>query len=95
MGDAPTICARIGLALDEAMREQSMLSLRAPLQLRRLSRTDSLTGLFNHRIFYERLKDELNRARRYDSPLSVVLLISTTLKRSTKQMVTSSAIISW
>jgi diguanylate cyclase (GGDEF)-like protein len=44
------------------------------LQLRRLSRTDSLTGLFNHRIFYERLGDELNRARRYDSPLSLVLI---------------------
>jgi len=39
-----------------------------------LSRTDSLTGLFNHRIFYERLQDELNRARRYDSPLSMVLI---------------------
>jgi diguanylate cyclase (GGDEF)-like protein len=34
----------------------------------------SLTGLFNHRIFYERLKDELNRARRYDSPVSMVLI---------------------
>jgi diguanylate cyclase (GGDEF)-like protein len=44
------------------------------LQLRRLARSDSLTGLFNHGIFYERLEDELNRARRYDSPLSIVII---------------------
>jgi diguanylate cyclase (GGDEF)-like protein len=75
MGDAPAICARIGLALDEAMRETINAFVEEHmLQLRRLSRTDSLTGLFNHRIFYERLKDELNRARRYDSPLSIVLI---------------------
>jgi diguanylate cyclase (GGDEF)-like protein len=75
MGDAATICARIGLALDEAMRETMNAFVEEHMvQLRRLSRTDSLTGLFNHRIFYERLKDELNRARRYDSPLSIVLI---------------------
>jgi len=75
MGDAATICSRLGLALDEAMRETINAFVgQHMLQLRRLSRTDSLTGLFNHRIFYERLKDELNRARRYDSPLSMVLI---------------------
>lgn len=75
MGDAATICCRIGLALDEAMRETINAFVEEHmLQLRRLSRTDSLTGLFNHRIFYERLTDELNRARRYDSPLSMVLI---------------------
>jgi len=69
------VCTRIGQALDEAMRETiSAFVEEHMLQLRRLSRTDSLTGLFNHRIFYERLKDELNRARRYDSPLSLVLV---------------------
>ncbi len=75
MGDAATMCFRIGVALDEAMRETINTFVEEHmLQLRRLSRTDSLTGLFNHRIFYERLKDELNRARRYDSPLSIVLI---------------------
>jgi diguanylate cyclase (GGDEF)-like protein len=75
MGDAATICLRIGMALDEAMRETINAFVEEQLlQLRRLSRTDSLTGLFNHRIFYERLEDELNRARRYDSPLSLVLI---------------------
>jgi diguanylate cyclase (GGDEF)-like protein len=75
MGDAAHICSRIGAALDEAMRETiSAFVEENTLQLRRLSRTDSLTGLYNHRIFYERLGDELHRAQRYDSPLSLVLI---------------------
>ena len=75
LGNAATMCVRIGVALDEATRETINAFVEEHmLQLRRLSRTDSLTGLFNHRIFYERLKDELNRARRYDSPLSMVLI---------------------
>ena len=75
MGDSATICQRLGLALDEAMRETINAFVEEHmLQLRHLSRTDSLTGLYNHRIFYERLADELNRARRYDSPLSLVLV---------------------
>jgi diguanylate cyclase (GGDEF)-like protein len=75
MSDAATTCLRIGVALDEATRETIHAFVEEhQLQLRRLSRTDSLTGLFNHRIFYERLGDELNRARRYDSPLSLVLI---------------------
>ena len=75
MGDTATICLRIGGALDEAMRETINAFVEEHmLQLRRLSRTDSLTGLYNHRLFYERLGDELNRAKRYDSPLSLVLI---------------------
>lgn len=36
--------------------------------------TDGLTGLHNHRMFHERLEDEITRARRYDSPLSLLML---------------------
>lgn len=36
--------------------------------------TDGLTGLFNHRYFYERLRDEVARARRYDFPLSLLMM---------------------
>src|SRR3984893_515050 len=75
VGNTATICLRIGGALDEAMRETINAFVEEHMmQLRRLSRTDSLTGLYNHRMFYERLGDELNRARRYDSPLSLVLI---------------------
>jgi diguanylate cyclase (GGDEF)-like protein len=75
MGDTATICLRIGAALDEAMRETINAFVEEHMiQLRHLSRTDGLTGLYNHRMFYERLADELNRAKRYDSPLSIVLV---------------------
>lgn len=74
-GGIEAIYFRVGVALDEAMRETIHAFVEEHVrQLRRLSRTDSLTGLFNHRIFYECLTDELSRARRYDSPLSVVLI---------------------
>ena len=36
--------------------------------------TDPLTGLYNRRLFSESLEKELNRARRYGLPLSVVML---------------------
>lgn len=41
---------------------------------RRLSKTDGLTGLANHREFYRSLTRELARARRYGHPLSLLML---------------------
>ncbi len=35
---------------------------------------DGLTGLFNHRFFWERLRGEVSRARRYEQPLSLLML---------------------
>jgi diguanylate cyclase (GGDEF)-like protein len=43
-------------------------------ELRRLSTTDSLTGLANRRALHARLRDEWLRARRYDAPLSLLLV---------------------
>jgi diguanylate cyclase (GGDEF)-like protein len=43
-------------------------------ELRRLSTTDALTGLPNRRAFHTRLRDEWLRARRYGSPLSLLLV---------------------
>lgn len=40
---------------------------------RRLANTDGLTGLYNHRHLQERLQQEIDRAQRYDRPLSVVM----------------------
>jgi diguanylate cyclase (GGDEF)-like protein len=34
--------------------------------------TDGLTGLYNHRYLHERLEEELERARRHDSRVSVL-----------------------
>ncbi len=40
----------------------------------RLSVTDGLTGLYNHRTFQERLQSELERGDRHKEPLSLLLL---------------------
>ncbi len=41
---------------------------------RRLSVTDGLTGLYNHRYFQEHLETELSRAQRYDRALSLIII---------------------
>ena len=43
-------------------------------QLKRNALSDGLTGVANHRHFYERLEEELDRAGRDGTPLSLVLL---------------------
>ena len=42
-------------------------------QLQALSVTDWLTGLKNHGHFFDRLSEELERSRRYDRPLAVIM----------------------
>lgn len=43
-------------------------------QAQKLSATDPLTHLTNHRYFRDRLRDEFRRASRYDDPVSLVLM---------------------
>ena len=42
---------------------------------------DGLTGLFNHRHFYDRLEEEFSRASRYKAPLSLVFFDIDDFKR--------------
>ena len=49
--------------------------------LERLAITDGLTGLYNHRYFYERLNEEVARARRYALPLSLLMIDLDDFKR--------------
>jgi diguanylate cyclase (GGDEF)-like protein len=42
-------------------------------ELSRLSVTDSLTGLYNQRYFYQKLHDEITRAKRQGHSLSLIL----------------------
>jgi diguanylate cyclase (GGDEF)-like protein len=42
--------------------------------LERQAITDGLTGLYNHRYFYERLNQELARSQRYGPPLSLLMI---------------------
>jgi len=43
-------------------------------QLEKLSVTDGLTGLYNHRHFEERLHEEFRRTQRYSDPVSLIML---------------------
>jgi diguanylate cyclase (GGDEF)-like protein len=68
-------------ALQDALLEKNRELDRANKELARkreellaLSRTDPLTSLCNRRYFEERLGEEFARARRYRSPLSLVML---------------------
>jgi diguanylate cyclase (GGDEF)-like protein len=68
-------------ALQDALVEKNRELDRANKELARkreellaLSRTDPLTGLSNRRYFEERLQEEFTRARRYRSPLSLVMM---------------------
>jgi diguanylate cyclase (GGDEF)-like protein len=56
--------SQLTLVLDNARLEQ---------RLRELSMMDGLTRLLNRRTVHRRLVEELERARRYDQPLSLML----------------------
>jgi diguanylate cyclase (GGDEF)-like protein len=43
-------------------------------QTEELAQLDGLTGLYNHRVFKERLEQEVNRRRRTGKPLSLIML---------------------
>jgi diguanylate cyclase (GGDEF)-like protein len=43
--------------------------------------TDGLTGLYNHRFFHDRFEEEVERARRYQHPLSLLMLDLDDFKR--------------
>ena len=60
------------LALDNAQ-------IRARLE--HLAHTDSLTGLYNHRYFHERLRAELQRAGRAREPIALMMLDIDDFKR--------------
>lgn len=51
-----------------------LLTIVLNARLYELSISDSLTGLFIHRYFEQRIKEEISRARRYSYPVSVVMI---------------------
>ena len=59
---------------EEALRESEE-------RYRTLSLTDTLTGLFNTRHLHERLPAEIERAQRYNRPLSLLVLDCDHFKR--------------
>jgi diguanylate cyclase (GGDEF)-like protein len=58
----------------EAKIRRGIIERDIKLELKRLSITDSLTGLYNQRQFYIRLKEEMVRAQRQKRHLALLLL---------------------
>jgi two-component system cell cycle response regulator len=61
--------------LDDLLRPLTLVldNARLSQRLHEMSTLDGLTRQLNHRAIYERLTEELERARRYKYPLSVIL----------------------
>jgi diguanylate cyclase (GGDEF)-like protein len=65
------------LALAQILANQAAVAVengRLYRQIERQATSDGLTGLYNHRYFYERLHQEFARAQRYGLPLSLLML---------------------
>jgi diguanylate cyclase (GGDEF)-like protein len=73
-----TIVPVVNLA-NEASLALEMVDLHE--QMRKMSITDGLTGLFNHREFYQQLRRELERARRYRHTVSLLIIDVDDFKR--------------
>jgi diguanylate cyclase len=58
----------------DALEREKMELMRESNMMRYQAEHDGLTGLWNHRIIVEQLREEMNRARRNETPLSVVLI---------------------
>jgi diguanylate cyclase (GGDEF)-like protein len=58
------------------LRERALLAERGRMEdrLRQLTVTDELTKLYNSRHFFKQLQSEVDRATRYDHPLSLLLI---------------------
>ena len=65
------------VALARGFAEQAAVAIehaRLYRQAREQAVRDGLTGLYNHRHFYERLEQEVARARRYGTPVSLLMI---------------------
>ena len=64
------------LRINRVLRERSLLDQRDKMikQLQRLTIEDPLTGLYNSRYLFDQLDKEINRAKRYLHPLSLMFI---------------------
>lgn len=69
----------------EAKIKRILIDRKIRDELARLSITDNLTGLFNQRHFYNRLKEEIGRTNRLNHPLSLIFLDLDNFKRYNDQ----------
>jgi len=71
-----SFCQVVARAAENVLENAKLVdSLRvANLELEKLATTDGLTGLFNHRYFYNRLEEEYNISMRYNVALACIML---------------------
>jgi len=69
---ALVITPLFGLAISKARTYQKLEE--DEILLQHLAATDSLTGLYNRRHFLQVLEREFSRSKRYNSPLSIIML---------------------
>ncbi len=70
-GSIEHVCISIVDATDTALSEERLETAIRKIEV--LSTTDGLTGLLNRRTLEERLRVEVQRAQRYEAPLSIAL----------------------
>ncbi|WP_245536341.1 GGDEF domain-containing protein [Terriglobus saanensis] len=58
----------------DKLRQEKVELMRESERIRHYAEHDGLTGLWNHRIIVQRLRQELERSRREKVPLSVILI---------------------
>src|SRR6059058_5398603 len=66
---------------DAEFYEHEFDNAQVKARLEHLAQTDSLTGLYNHRFFHERLRSELTRASRSHDPVAVLMFDLDDFKR--------------
>lgn len=62
------------LALCSAVAIERRIYYQSSICLRKISITDSLTGLLNRRYFEERISEEMERSKRHGQPFSLIIL---------------------
>lgn len=65
------LSSQAALVIKNAIMYQQIKETAQQLELKSI--TDGLTGLYNHISFQQRLDDEIERARRYQQPLSLIM----------------------
>ena len=74
MGATDFVNKPFGIEELEAKIRRAIIERNIRHELKRLSITDSLTGLYNQRHFYARLSEEMARSRRQKNNLGLILL---------------------
>jgi diguanylate cyclase (GGDEF)-like protein len=79
--------AQLDITLTRALERRRLVRENARLfaEVQRLAITDPLTGIYNRRKVDQLLPDEVERARRYKRPLSLIMLDLDRLKRINDQ----------